>query len=249
MLLVNNSPRCRLRSRCPSHLGQSGGIQPALWLAQTRERPRPLCKTEPLSSIPRFWVNTRVLKLNLSLFVVLSIFLSRLSSSFSPSVSGVKEKWKTSTPSRRQLVGKGINLGLKFFGGQNTEETTSERRDWSPSWRAKLKTWLKDTKRLWATLFWEKRDGVTFLCRDHFSNRKDGDVLKADGSAERWKSPSVLKKSENSSERSSSCRTAAGGGSWWSRLLIIVKTEIHYDGGVNEDASRRRGDTNTQPPL
>lgn len=69
MLLVNNSPRCRLRSRCPSHLGQSAGIQPALWLEETRERPRPLCKTEPLSSIPRFWVNTRVLKLNLSLFL------------------------------------------------------------------------------------------------------------------------------------------------------------------------------------
>lgn len=80
MLLVNNSPRCRLRSRCPSHLGQSAGIQPALWLEETRERPRPLCKTEPLSSIPRFWVNTRVLKLNLSLFLCYFLLSSSPSS-------------------------------------------------------------------------------------------------------------------------------------------------------------------------
>lgn len=121
MLLVNNSPRCRLRSRCPSHLGQSAGIQPALWLEETRES---------IGIVKLIFISL------LFPAVVLSIFLSRLSSSFSPSVCrsfSVKEKWKTSTPSRRQLVGKGINLGLKFFGGQNTEETTSERRDWSPS--------------------------------------------------------------------------------------------------------------------
>ena len=34
---------------------------------------------------------------------------------------------------------------------------------------------------------------MTFLWQDDFSNSKDGDVLKADGSAETWKSLSVLK--------------------------------------------------------
>lgn len=252
MLLVNNSPRCRLRSRCPSHLGQSAGIQPALWLEETRERPRPLCKTEPLSSSPRFWVNTRDLKLNLSLFLCYFL-LSSSPSSFSPSVCKILQRQgevKNIDSIPTPTCWKGNKSRTEVFRGA--------KHGGDDIWAAGLKSELKgETKNvvkrhketLSDVILGEERRG-DFPLSGRLFKQKRWRCFKSRRIRREMEISFSTKKSENNSERSSSCRTAAGGGSW---LLIcsniIVKTEIYYDGGVNEEASRRHGDTNTRPLL
>lgn len=160
MLFVNNSPRCRLRSLCPSFPANQRRLPTALWLEEMSRRRHPLCK----SYCCMFSLVCRLFKLS-SPFCLLcrsqsvgwesryerSVFLLNriccftaifipchlpsllhllLSISFPSSISWsfrVKEKWKTPSPSTRQLVEKEINPGLKFWG-QTSRKSTSERR-------------------------------------------------------------------------------------------------------------------------
>lgn len=152
MLLVNNSPRCRLRSLRPSHLIQSEAFtQSSDWRKHGENTGSSANEVENTSLF--FSVYSSLIFLSFSAcglrkpdrlggskipsrspvspsFCYLKFpYVPSLSLSFSPYISRcfrVKEKWKTSSPSTSQLVEKGINLGLKFRG-QTWRKTTSER--------------------------------------------------------------------------------------------------------------------------
>lgn len=161
MLLVNNSQRCRLRSRCPSRLSQSEAFtQRSDWrkrgtvpVCYANDRKHccistflPFFLLHPSSRLLFLsWSIRRVWKLIFLLFAV--FFILSISPAFPffclfPSLHLLilqsQGEVKNIVSIQTSTCWKG-NKSWTEVSGANIEEADIWARDWSPSWRAKLK--------------------------------------------------------------------------------------------------------------